>query len=142
MEIIHTNAHRFGCTVRLYERQTLENKSDKLITMHINTFMSCGGRLPIYILFAGTFFPNNSGNVIFSIYLIGIVFAILMAKLLRVTRFKGEAEPFVMELPSYRMPTLKSILIHMWERTWLYLKKAGTIILAISIIMWFYSPFH
>ncbi len=132
----------FGCTVPAYmSARTLENKSDKLITMHINTFMSCGGRLPIYILFAGTFFPNNSGNVIFSIYLIGIVFAILMAKLLRVTRFKGEAEPFVMELPSYRMPTLKSILIHMWERTWLYLKKAGTIILAISIIMWFLFTF-
>lgn len=127
----------FGCTIPAYMcGRTLENKSDRLITMHINTFMSCGGRLPIYILFAGTFFPKNSGNIIFSVYLIGILMAIAMAKLLRTTRFKGEAEPFVMELPQYRVPTVKGVLIHMWERTWLYIKKAGTVILALSIIMW------
>jgi ferrous iron transport protein B len=127
----------FGCTIPAYMcGRTLENKSDRMITMHINTFMSCGGRLPVYILFAGIFFPRNSGNVIFSLYIIGILMAISMAKLLRVTRFKGEAEPFVMELPPYRMPTLKGVFIHMWERTWLYIKKAGTIILALSIIMW------
>ena len=127
----------FGCTIPAYMcGRTLENKSDRLITMHINTFMSCGGRLPIYILFAGIFFPKNSGNIIFSIYIIGILMAISMAKFLRVTRFKGEAEPFVMELPPYRMPTVKGVFIHMWERTWQYIKKAGTIILALSIIMW------
>ncbi|MCE5329653.1 ferrous iron transporter B, partial [bacterium] len=127
----------FGCTIPAYMcGRTLEDKSDRLITMHINTFMSCGGRLPIYILFAGIFFPKNSGNIIFSIYLIGIVMAVAMAKLLRVTRFKGEAEPFVMELPPYRVPTIKGVLIHMWERTWQYIKKAGTVILALSIIMW------
>jgi ferrous iron transport protein B len=132
----------FGCTIPAYMcARTLENKNDRMITMHINTFMSCGGRLPIYILFAGTFFPGNAGNIIFSIYLIGIVFAIATAKFLRVTRFRGEAEPFVMELPPYRMPSLKSIFIHMWERTWQYLKKAGTIILAISMIMWFLFTF-
>jgi ferrous iron transport protein B len=127
----------FGCTVPAYmSARTLENKSDRLITMHINTFMSCGGRLPIYILFAGVFFPKSSGNIIFSIYLIGILMAIAMAKLLRVTRFKGEEEPFVMDLPPYRMPTVKGVFIHMWERTWLYIKKAGTVILAISVLMW------
>ncbi|MHB1376418.1 MAG: ferrous iron transport protein B [Candidatus Humimicrobiaceae bacterium] len=127
----------FGCTIPAYMcGRTLENKSDRLITMHINTFMSCGGRLPIYILFAGIFFPKNSGNIIFSLYIIGILMAIAMAKLLRVTRFKGEAEPFVMELPPYRMPTIKGVFIHMWGRTWQYIKKAGTIILALSIIMW------
>ncbi len=132
----------FGCTIPAYMcARTLENKNDRMITMHINTFMSCGGRLPIYILFAGIFFPTNAGNIIFSIYLIGILFAVASAKLLRVTRFRGEAEPFVMELPPYRMPTLKSIFIHMWERTWQYLKKAGTIILAISIIIWFLFTF-
>ncbi|MCL4386518.1 MAG: ferrous iron transport protein B [Actinobacteria bacterium] len=132
----------FGCSIPAYMcTRTLENKKDRLITMHINTFMSCGGRLPIYILFAGIFFPKNSGNIIFSIYITGIVIAILMAKFLRVTRFKGETEPFVMELPPYRMPTLKSVSIHMWERTWLYLKKAGTIILAISVLMWFLFAF-
>jgi ferrous iron transport protein B len=127
----------FGCTIPAYMcGRTLENKSDRLITMHINTFMSCGGRLPVYILFAGIFFPGNSGNIIFSLYIIGILMAVSMAKLLRITRFKGEAEPFVMELPPYRMPTLKGIFIHMWGRTWQYIKKAGTIILALSVIMW------
>jgi len=127
----------FGCTIPAYMgARTLENKKDRLITMHVNTFMSCGARLPIYILLAGAFFPAHAGNVIFSIYLIGIVMAILMAKLLRATRFKGESAPFVMELPPYRVPTFKGVMIHMWERTWLYIKKAGTIILAIAIIMW------
>ncbi|MHB8278182.1 MAG: ferrous iron transport protein B [Candidatus Humimicrobiaceae bacterium] len=132
----------FGCTIPAYMcGRTLENKNDRLITMHINTFMSCGGRLPIYILFAGIFFPGNSGNIIFSIYLIGIAAAVLAAKFLRLTRFKGEAEPFVMELPPYRTPTFKGVFIHMWERTWQYIKKAGTIILAISIIMWILFTF-
>ncbi len=132
----------FGCTVPAYMcGRTLENKNDRLITMHINTFMSCGGRLPIYILFAGAFFPQNSGNVIFVIYLIGILMAIAFAKVLRATRFRGESEPFVMELPIYRIPTFKGVLIHMWERTWQYIKKAGTIILAISIIIWILFTF-
>jgi len=132
----------FGCTIPAYMcTRTLESKNDRMITMHISTFMSCGGRLPIYILFAGIFFPKNAGNIIFSIYIIGIVIAVLMAKLLRATKFKGEAEPFVMELPTYRVPTVKGVLIHMWERTLQYLKKAGTIILAISIIMWILFTF-
>ncbi len=132
----------FGCTVPAYMcTRTLENKNDRLITMHINTFMSCGGRLPIYILFAGTFFQKHAGNIIFSIYIIGIFMAVLFAKFLRVTRFKGESEPFVMELPIYRLPTIRGILMHMWERTWLYIKKAGTIILAVSIIIWILFTF-
>jgi ferrous iron transport protein B len=132
----------FGCTVPAYMgSRILENKKDRLITMHINTFCSCGARLPVYILIAGTFFPAYAGNVIFSIYLIGIIFAVIMAKVLRATRFRGELEPFVMELPPYRVPTMKGILIHTWERAWMYVKKAGTIILAISIIMWFLFTF-
>jgi len=132
----------FGCTVPAYMcGRTLENKNDRLITMHINTFMSCGGRLPIYILFAGAFFGRYAGNVIFSIYIIGILMAVAFAKILRLTRFKGESEPFVMELPVYRLPTFKGILMHMWERTWLYIKKAGTVILAISIIVWILFTF-
>jgi ferrous iron transport protein B len=132
----------FGCTIPAYMcARTLEDKNDRMITMHINTFMSCGGRLPIYILFAGVFFPRNSGNIIFSIYIIGIIMAVLFAKILRATRFKGEAEPFVMELPVYRMPTVKGILFHMWERTWQYIKKAGTVIIAISVIMWILFTF-
>lgn len=132
----------FGCTIPAYmAARTLENKKDRLVTMHVNTFMSCGARLPIYILLAGAFFPAYAGNVIFSIYVIGIVMAILMAKLLRSTRFKGEAAPFVMELPPYRVPTFKGVMVHMWERTWLYLKKAGTIILAMAIIIWILFTF-
>ncbi|TET48806.1 MAG: ferrous iron transport protein B [Actinomycetota bacterium] len=132
----------FGCTIPAYMgSRILENKKDRLITMHINTFSSCGARLPVYILLAGAFFPAIAGNIVFSIYIIGIIFAIIMAKVLRATRFKGEMEPFVMELPPYRIPTLKGIFIHTWERTWMYLKKAGTIILAISILMWFLFTF-
>ena len=132
----------FGCTVPAYMgSRILENKKDRLVTMHINTFMSCGARLPVYILFAGAFFPAVAGNVIFSIYLIGVIMAVIMAKVLRATRFRGESDPFVMELPAYRMPTLKGILIHTWERAWMYVKKAGTIILAISILMWILFTF-
>ena len=132
----------FGCTVPAYMcSRTLENKNDRMITMHINTFMSCGGRLPIYILFAGTFFPDSAGNVIFSIYIIGILMAVAFARILRATRFKGESEPFVMELPVYRTPTLKGVVVHMWERTFQYIKKAGTVILALSIIIWILFTF-
>ncbi len=127
----------FGCTVPAYMgSRILENKRDRLVTMHINTFMSCGARLPVYILFAGAFFPEIAGNVIFSIYLVGVLMAVITAKVLRATRFRGESEPFVMELPPYRMPTLKGVLIHTWERVWEYIKKAGTVILAISVLMW------
>src|SRR4030042_3555201 len=119
----------------------LENRKDRLVTMHINTFMSCGARLPVYILFAGAVFPAAAGNVIFSIYLIGVVMAVIMARVLRATRFKGESEPCVMELPAYRIPTFKGVLIHTWERGWMYIKKAGTVILAISILMWILFTF-
>jgi ferrous iron transport protein B len=132
----------FGCTVPAYMgSRILENKKDRLVTMHINTFMSCGARLPVYILFAGAFFPAVAGNVIFSIYVIGVVMAIIMANVLRSTRFKGMSDPFVMELPPYRIPTIKGIFHHTWERTWLYVKKAGTVILAISIVMWILFTF-
>ncbi len=132
----------FGCTVPAYMgSRILENKKDRLVTMHINTFMSCGARLPVYILFAGAFFPAAAGNIIFSIYLVGVIMAVIMARVLRATRFKGESEPFVMELPSYRIPTFKGVLIHTWERAWMYIKKAGTVILAISVLMWILFTF-
>ena len=132
----------FGCTVPAYMgSRILENRKDRLVTMHINTFMSCGARLPVYILFAGAFFPAAAGNVIFSIYLAGVIMAVIMARVLRATRFKGESEPFVMELPAYRIPTFKGVLIHTWERVWMYIKKAGTVILAISVLMWILFTF-
>ncbi len=99
--------------------------------------MSCGAKLTIYALIIPAFFPKEwRGPMLWFIYLIGIVLAIVCIKVLRLSVFKGETTPFVMELPPYRMPTLKSVCIHMWHRGWMYLRKAGTIILAISIILW------
>ncbi|MDD3889404.1 MAG: ferrous iron transport protein B [Syntrophomonadaceae bacterium] len=128
----------FGCTVpAVMATRTLENPKDRLVTMLVTPLMSCGARLPIYTLLIGAFFaPQVAGNILFSLYLIGIILALIMAKVFRTWLLPGESEPFVMELPSYRLPTIKAILLHMWERTWLYLKKAGTIILAASIVMW------
>ncbi len=128
----------FGCGVpALMATRTLENERDRLVTMLVTPLMSCGARLPVYALLIAAFFPaQTGGNILFSIYLLGIVLAIIMAKVFRTWILPGDAEPFVMELPIYRWPTLKGVLIHMWERAWLYVKKAGTIILAISILMW------
>jgi len=128
----------FGCSVpAIMATRTLENPRDRLVTMLVTPLMSCGARLPVYSLLIAAFFPTQmGGNVLFSIYMLGILMAIIMAKVFRTWLLPGDTEPFVMELPTYQLPTIKSILIHMWERTWLYLKKAGTIILAVSIIMW------
>ncbi len=128
----------FGCTVpAIMATRTLENRRDRLVTILVLPFMSCGARLPIYVLIIGAFFPQVwQAPMLWIIYTIGIVFAIAAAKLLRSTLFKGESVPFVMELPPYRMPTLRGVLIHMWERSGQFLKKAGTIILGISILMW------
>ncbi len=132
----------FGCSVPAYMgSRIIEDKTDRLITMHVTTFMSCSARLPVYVLICGAFWPKNAGTVMFSIYLLGIIVAIGMVKLLRLTRFKGVSSPFVIELPPYRVPTLRSLLLHMWERSVLYLRKAGTIILGISIVMWFLMTF-
>lgn len=128
----------FGCSVpAIMATRTLENPRDRLVTMLVTPLMSCGARLPVYSLLIAAFFPAQmGGNILFSIYLIGILLAIIMAKVFRTWLLPGETEPFVMELPTYKLPMLRSMLIHMWERTWLYLKKAGTIILAVSILMW------
>ena len=104
--------------------------------------MSCGATLTIYALIIPAFFPENwQGPMTWLIYFIGIVLAIILIKALRLTFFKGDTVPFVMELPPYRMPTLKSVCLHMWHRGWMYLKKAGTIILAISILLWLASSY-
>ena len=128
-----------GCSVpAIMATRTLENRRDRLVTILVVPLMSCGARLPVYILLAGAFFaPAAAGRAIFSMYIIGILLAMIMAIVFRKFLFPGPSTPFVMELPPYRIPTLKSVLIHMWERGWLYLKKAGTVILAISIILWF-----
>lgn len=129
----------FGCTVpAIMGTRTLENKHDRFVTMLVSPFMSCSARLPVYTLLIGAFFSDNiAGSILFLIYIAGVLIAILLAKLFRKTLFPGKTEAFLMEMPPYRMPTYKSILLQMWERAVLYIKKAGTIILASSILIWF-----
>jgi len=128
----------FGCTVpAIMATRTLETKRDRLITMMVLPLMSCGARLPIYALMIPAFFaPKWQGPVLWLIYVTGIFLALLGAKILRTAVFKGENTPFVMELPPYRMPTGKSLLVQMWTRAWLCMKKAGTVILGVSILLW------
>jgi ferrous iron transport protein B len=131
----------FGCTVpAIYATRTLENEKDRILTGLLVPFMSCGARLPVYVLFASIFFPGRSGAVIFWLYITGIVTAVVLGVALKHTLFKGkEQSPFVMELPPYRVPTLKGIWFHMWERTSAFVRKAWTIILATSVIIWVLS---
>jgi len=133
----------FGCSVpAIMATRILENRRSRLTTIMVIPLMSCGAKLTIYALIIPAFFPENwHGPMMWLIYFIGIVLAIVCIKVLRLTFFKGETVPFVMELPPYRMPTLKSVSLHMWHRGWMYLKKAGTIILAISILLWFASSY-
>ncbi len=133
----------FGCSVpAIMATRILENRRSRLTTIMVIPLMSCGARLTIYALVIPAFFPENwHGPMMWLIYFIGIVLAIILIKVLRLTFFKGETIPFVMELPPYRMPTLKSVSLHMWHRGWMYLKKAGTIILAISILLWLASSY-
>ena len=128
----------FGCSVpAIMGTRVLENRRSRLTTIMVIPLMSCGARLPIYALIIPALFaPKWHGLMMWLVYVIGITLAIICAKLLRRTLFRGDTTPFVMELPPYRIPTIRGILTHMWERSWLYLKKAGTIILAISIILW------
>jgi ferrous iron transport protein B len=128
----------FGCSVpAIMGARILENRRNRLTTIMVIPLMSCGARLTIYALLIPAFFAENwRGPMLWIIYLIGIILAVICAKILRLTVFRGETTPFVMELPPYRMPTLKSVCIHMWQRGWMYLRKAGTIILVISIILW------
>ena len=128
----------FGCSVpAIMATRILENRHNRLATMLVIPLMSCGARITIYGLLIPAFFPAPlRGPMMWLIYLIGIVLAIVCVRLLRRTILKGETVPFVMELPPYRLPTLRGLLIHMWERGRMYLRKAGTVILALSIVMW------
>ena len=133
----------FGCSVpSVMGARILDNYKDRMVTILITPFMSCSARLPVYTLFAAAFFPPEwAGTVVFGVYALGIVFGIVFAKIFRKYLFAGEAEPFVMELPPYHLPTLKATLTHMFERGILYLKKAGTFILAASILVWFITTY-
>ena len=128
----------FGCTVpAIMATRTLETRRDRLVTMLVLPLMSCGARLPIYSLIIPAFFPQRwQGPVLWIIYVVGVVLAMAGARLLQRSLFRGEATPFLMELPPYRMPTATSLLAQMGHRSWMYVKKAGTVILGVSIILW------
>ncbi len=128
----------FGCSVpAIMGTRILENRTNRLTTIMVIPLMSCGARLTIYMLIIPAFFPEKwRGPVLWLIYFIGVILAVICIKILRVTLFKGETTPFVMELPPYRMPTFKALCIHTWQRGWMFLKKAGTIVLGISIVLW------
>jgi ferrous iron transport protein B len=128
----------FGCNIPgIMATRTLESNKDRILTILVNPLMSCSARLPIYILFAGAFFSRNQGLVIFSLYLLGIILAVVVARIFKGIFFKGEVAPLIMELPPYRLPTIKGVLIHMWERSSLFLRKAGTIIILGVVLIWF-----
>lgn len=129
----------FGCTVPgIYATRTLENREDRILTGLLVPMMSCGARLPVYAVFAAAFFPDNPGRFIFAMYLTGIVMAVITGMVFKRMLFRGKPPaPFVMELPPYRWPSLRSVLIHMWERSSLFVRKATTIIMAVSVVLWF-----
>jgi ferrous iron transport protein B len=133
----------FGCNVpAIMGTRTLENRSDRMVTMLVSPLMSCSARLPVYTLLIGAFFEESlAGSVLFTIYFLGVSLAIGMSLVFRKWLFPGGTEAFVMEMPPYHLPTLRSILTHMWERSVLYLKKAGTLILAASILIWFLTNY-
>ncbi len=127
----------FGCNVpAIMATRTLESKKDRILTILVNPLMSCSARLPIYILFAGTFFSKIQGTIIVSLYLLGIVLAILVARIFKTMFFKGEVAPLVMELPPYHLPVFKNVLRISWARTFIFIKKAGTIIFGAVVLIW------
>ena len=127
----------FGCNVpAIMSTRTLDNRKDRIMTILIIPFMSCSARLPVYLLLIGAFFPGNKGLMLFAIYMIGILLAVLMALLLKKFMFNNQEVPFVMELPPYRVPTLKNTSIHMWFKAKQYLKKMSNVILLASVIIW------
>ncbi len=133
----------FGCTVPAYmAARTLKNPKDRIITMLVLGFMSCSARLPVYVLLIGAFFPSShAGNILFIIYISGAILGLIVAKILRTVLFKGEPEPFVMEMPPYRFPSMKALAVELWIKAKLFLKKAGTFIAGASMIVWFLSSY-
>ena len=130
----------FGCGVpAVMATRTMENESDRLLSMMLIPFMSCTARLPIYSIFIGAFFAENQGLILLSIYVLGIVVALVVAGILKRTMFKGMSAPFVMELPTYKIPSVKGIFLHTWDKTKGFLRKAGTIILGATIVIWILS---
>lgn len=132
----------FGCSVpAVMAARTLKNPRDRIVTVMVTPFMSCGAKLPVYMLLAGAFFPHRAGDMVFLIYIIGVVLALVSSLIFRVTVLRGESTPFVMELPPYRMPTLSGILWHVKDKTLRYLRKAGLVLLPASILIWAVTSF-
>lgn len=133
----------FGCSIPAYmSARILKNDRDRLLTLFVIGFMSCGARLPVYVLFAGAFFGSEmAGNVLFGIYILGAMIGLVAAKVLKMTAFKGVDEPFVMEMPKYRLPSLKLIWHTVVIKTMMYVKKAGTFIALASMLVWFLSTY-
>ncbi len=133
----------FGCSVPAYmATRTLQNYNERLITLFVIGFMSCSARLPTYVLFVGSFFPSSSaGFVLFCIYILGAVVALVMAKLLKLSVFKGQTESFIMEMPKYRFPSWRMVYFSIYTKSLSYLKKAGTYILVGAILIWFMSQY-
>jgi len=132
----------FGCSVpAIMAARTLKSPRDRIITIMIIPFMSCGAKLPVYVLLAAAFFPANAANMVMLVYIVGVVLALLSALLLKNTILRGDPTPFVMELPPYRAPTARGVVWHVWDKSWQYIKKAGTVILAASVLIWAVTTF-
>lgn len=133
----------FGCSVpAVMTARTLESEKDRKITALIAPLMSCNARLPVYALFASAFFPGNETLVVLSLYLVGVLLAFIIGVLLKNTIFKKDEEPFIIELPEYKLPEIRNLLSHTWDKGKGFLKKAGTIIFSVSVIVWFLSNFN
>jgi len=133
----------FGCNVPgIMACRSIEGEKDRLVTMLVNPLMSCGARLPVYVLIAGAFWSSTQASgIVWSMYLLGMVLAVIVAFLLRKTILRGEPAPFIIELPPYRAPTLHGLVVHMWERGALFLKKTGTYLLGAGVLVWFLINF-
>jgi len=133
----------FGCSVpAIMSARTLESEKDRKLTALLVPLMSCNARLPVYALFAAAFFPGNETTVVFSLYLLGILLAFTLGILFKSTIFKKDEEPFIIELPEYKAPEFKNLLAHTWDKGKGFLKKAGTLIFSISVVIWFLSSFN
>ncbi len=132
----------FGCSVpAIMAARTLKSPRDRIVTILVIPFMSCGAKLPIYVLLSAAFFPEHAANLVMSMYAIGVALSLMSAFLLKKTILKGDPTPFVMELPPYRAPTIRGLMWHVGEKSWLYIKKAGTVILATSLLIWVVTTF-
>ena len=133
----------FGCGVpAIMGARTLDSHKDRMIAILVTPFLTCNAKVPIIALFAAMFFPGNVANIVFVMYFVGVAVAILMAKVLGLTAFKGQESGFLLELPPYRMPDMKTVLLETWDKGKGYIVKAGTIIFAMSVAIWFLSSFN